>query len=279
MARESSVFLPFHCHPPPPLMRFTLLINPLCVAYRYDGDMTITLSSGLAVRIPNSQFLPPYVDIADDGSRVYDDSIKEFLYNSVGNQPASLGRYFFTAAYLTVNHDTNYFTLSKAEATTESNLVPIVSDSTAQSCSDGTTGSGSEQATGTADPASTAQGSSGHTSTGAIAGGVVGGVVAALAVAGVAAFMLVRRRRKRNKNSHELSADPGPQQDDPVQSTPFPYSDLNTSQEQEKLTETHEMGAWHKPPELAGREVPQGQDSVYEMSSDTHTVYEIGHGR
>lgn len=227
--------------------------------------MTITLSSGLAVRIPNSQFLPPYIDIADNGSRVYNNSVREFLYNTVGDQPRTLGRYFLTSAYLTVNHDTNSFTLSEARATTDSELVPIVSDSTTNTCSDSTS------STGTEDTATTDSGETTHTNTAAISGGVVGGVIFVLAVAGITAFMLRRRRRKR-QNAYE----------------PAPAENMN----QGRWAETHEMevyktppelsGTCQPPPELLGRELPQGQQGdgpVYEMSSDTKRVHEIGHGR
>lgn len=228
----------------------------------------------MAVRVPNSQFLPPYIDIADNGSRVYNNSIREFLYNSIGKQPATLGRYFFTSAHLTVNHDSNSFTLSAANATTESELVPIVSEPKAKSCSDGTADTG---ATVTAGSAATTQGSSRHTSPGAIAGGVVGGVVVGLAAVGAAAFVMVRRRRRR-ENSHELPAGSVSHQGPLAQYNALAPVDVNMNQE--KWTETHEMGVYHSPRELLGRKVLQSQQSfgpVYEMSGDTQTVHEIGH--
>lgn len=209
--------------------------------------MTITLSSGLAVRIPNSQFLPTHIDTANDGSRVYDDSIREFLYNAVGDQPATLGRYFFTSAHLTVNHDANSFTLSEARATTDSDLVPIVSNPTSDICTETGADSGGTKQTPTA----------------AIAGGVVGGVVAVLAAAGIA-FVLWRRRR-RQYNSYEV----------PVGSV----SDENNKQD--KSPETHELGGYQKPSELSGYAVQGQQHSgqVYEMSNDTQIVAEVGNSR
>lgn len=162
---------------------------------RYDGDLTIRLSSGLSIRVPNNQFLVPYVEIARNGTRVTNDTRIDFLLNGIGkNKTATLGRYFLTAAYLMVNHDANTFTLWQANPSTgSSSLVPIIEESTHQSCAGSSDGGGVTTTT----PSSTAtpdQPSS--ISIGAIVGGVVGGVVG-LAGLAVAVFLIVRRRRKR----------------------------------------------------------------------------------
>lgn len=177
--------------------------------------MTITLKSGLSVRVPNSQFLTPFVDIADNGSRIYNESIKEFLYDSIGDQSPTLGRYFLTAAYLMVDHDDETFTLWQANATTESNLVSIVSDTTESSCNSTQSGSSGTDGTGSSSSSSSNGSDSstgGKSSTGAIAGGVVGGVIALAAIA-AGVFLVMRRRKRRGQiPPSELTGSKPPQE-------------------------------------------------------------------
>lgn len=165
-----------------------LIMNPHNC--RYDGDLTIRLSGGLSIRVPNNQFLVPFVDIARNGTRVTNDSLVDLLISSNGaGAMGTLGRYFLTAAYLMVDHDANKFTLWQANpSASKPNLVPVIAESTDPSCiSDGTTGTPST--TATADPPPSI-------STGAIVGIAVGGA-AGLAAFAVAFFLVVRRRRKR----------------------------------------------------------------------------------
>ncbi|KAM7194042.1 Aspartic peptidase domain containing protein [Naviculisporaceae sp. PSN 640] len=169
----------------------------------FDGDVTFQLTNGLQVRVPNSQFLTPNVEIVGNGSRIVDTSIRQLLMNGVGEQPATLGRYFFTAAYLMVNHETQSFTMWQANPSTSSNLV-AVSES---DCPDrggggdrpnnGNPNSGPGAAGADPEPES-------KPSIGAIAGGVVGGVAALIAV--VVAYVFFIRRRNANKNGY--STDP-----------------------------------------------------------------------
>lgn len=179
--------------PSPPLTDNSLL------SLSFDGDMTISLSSGLSIRVPNDQFLVPYVYVDYDGRRYADDTNLDLLWNGIGDQPATLGRYFLTAAYLMVNHDSNSFTLWEANPTTSSSLIPVVNEETAESCGD-LGGVVQPSATATAVPTGTGSSlqdtstSSRSTSVAAVAGGVVGGVVF-LVIAGLAAFFLVRKRK------------------------------------------------------------------------------------
>lgn len=168
---------------------------PYC---RYDGDLTIRLSSGLSIRVPNSQFLVPYVEIARGGKRVSNDSLVDLLVNSIGgNRTTTLGRYFLTAAYLIVDHDANTFTLWQANLSSgRPNLVPVIEQSTDQSCattSSGQCGGGDMTNTpsisATADPPSSM-------STGIVVGIAVG-TVAGLAAVAVAVFLILRRPRKK----------------------------------------------------------------------------------
>lgn len=160
---------------------------------RYDGDMTISLSSGLSIRVANDQFMVPAITYDTNGTRVENDTIKEFLFNGIGDQPATLGRYFLTAAYLMVNHDSETFALWRANPTTSSTLVSVIAQGTEADCGN---------LTGVIQPSVSGTGSSAEesaientTPVDAIAGGVVGGVVLFIAV-GVATFILVRRRKR-----------------------------------------------------------------------------------
>lgn len=169
---------------------------------RYDGDLTISLASGLSVRVANDQFMVPGLTYASDGSRVENDTIKEFLYGTLQSSAlGSLGRYFLTASYLMVNHDTNSFTMWAANATTTSSLVSVVDEEVAAACGNITgvvqpsaTSSATATETGNVDVTS----GSSSTPVSAIAGGVAGGV-ALLALAGLAACLLMRRRRRKRQ--------------------------------------------------------------------------------
>lgn len=161
----------------------------------------------------NDQFLTPFVQIGYDGARFLNESIKELLINPT-DQPPTLGRYFLTAAYLMVNHDSNTFTMWQGNPSSSTNLVTVMSEQAAESCGNV---SGVVQPSATADittsasttgsAESSSSGSSKNPSTGAIVGGAVGGV-ALLAVAGLAAFLFLRKRRQKlGQLRHELSDD------------------------------------------------------------------------
>lgn len=151
----------------------------------YDGDLTIRLSSGLSIRIPNSQFLVSYVEVARDGTRVSNDSLVDLLVNSIGgNRTATLGRYFVTAAYLMVDHDANTFTLWQANPSSgRPNLVPVVEESTGQSCATSSGGGGGATTNTPSTPATADPPSS---------------ISTGLAAVAVAVFLILRRRRKKS---------------------------------------------------------------------------------
>lgn len=170
--------------------------------------MTFILASGLQVRVPNSQFLTPFVEVVRNGSRIIDRSKRELLMNGLGDQPATLGRYFFTAAYLMVDYDASTFSMWQANPSTSSTLVPVSSKSSAD-CD----GGGGSSNSGGSGPSSSPnpqaeQGSSASLSAGAIAGAVIGGICA-LAIA-AAVFFVVRRRKHAN-----LIASTSPMSDSP----------------------------------------------------------------
>lgn len=171
--------------------------------------MTFFLDSGLEIRVPNDQFMTPFVDINREGRRVVDNSKREFLMNPLSNQPATLGRYFLTAAYLMVNHDSNSFTLWQANPTTSTDLVPVHDEEAAKECRGDVPGlvqpSASATASPSASPTNDAQNDHDQTKedrgatsiSPAVIGGAAGGGAAALVLAGVVAFIIIHRRRKK----------------------------------------------------------------------------------
>lgn len=152
----------------------------------YNSDLVP--SKGLRVRISNNQFIVPQVGFLDTGVRTVNQSQKEILLSPVASNPATLGRYFFTSAYLMVGHDAQTFTLWQANPLEKSTLTPVASKSTAgEGCEEGTE-------SGSSNPSST---SGSSISTGAIVGAAVGGA-AALALLAALAFLLLRRRRQKD---------------------------------------------------------------------------------
>ncbi|CAJ2503101.1 Uu.00g104950.m01.CDS01 [Anthostomella pinea] len=119
----------------------------------FDGDMTISFTSGLEIRVPNSQYLVPYVDIDRNGSRIFNNTERELLINGLVDQPATLGRYFLTAAYLMVDLDANSFTLWQANPASGSTLVSVTG-------AEAQCGNESISGTGSAGPADSAGSSS-----------------------------------------------------------------------------------------------------------------------
>jgi hypothetical protein len=175
--------------------------------------MTIHLSSSLQIHVPNDQFLTPFVDIARNGSHTFNYSQRELLFNGVANQPATLGRYFLTSAYLMVNHDANTFTLWKANPSSSTQLVSVMSEKTAKSCNNvtgvvqpsaaasSTTSATSVSNSGQGESAGGVGGSRGL-STGVIAGIAVGGLVVIIGIL-VPVIMLVRIWRGKNSQADQ----------------------------------------------------------------------------
>ncbi len=118
-----------------------------------------------------------------------------------GDNASILGRHFFTAAYLMVNHDARTFTMWQANPSTKTNLIPVVSKTTAdKGCEPGGGGSasgGSSNGGGnTGDSTTTDKAAPQAISTGVIAGAAAGGT-AFIAVVAVLLFFLLRRRKKK----------------------------------------------------------------------------------
>ncbi len=130
-----------------------------------------------------------------------------------GDNLSTLGRYFFTAAYLMVDHDAHTFTMWQANPSTKSNLIPVISKTTANKACESEGGSSTGgNSTGNGSPGGSSGGGGTITnsptpptiSIGLIAGVAAGGtaVIAALAVL---VFFLLRRRKKKKALSAPLS--------------------------------------------------------------------------
>lgn len=178
---------------------------------RFLADLTFYLESGLEIRVPNDQYMVPFVDIDTDGSRVIDTSKRDILMKGIEDEAPTLGRYFLTAAYLMVNHDSGTFTLWKANATEESNPVRVFDEEAGKQCGDKATGViqpsayRTASASGTSDPEDDSDDSKSKSSpSGAVIGGAVAGAIlgAALVGSGVV-YMLYQKRTKASKSSTE----------------------------------------------------------------------------
>ncbi|KAK7990241.1 hypothetical protein PG990_014521 [Apiospora arundinis] len=78
----------------------------------FGGDLSISLSSGLSIRMPNDQFIMPKAYVDRNGTRLFDRNYREFLLSPLADDgnPVTLGRYFLTAAYLIVDYNAGTFT-------------------------------------------------------------------------------------------------------------------------------------------------------------------------
>ncbi|RSL67029.1 hypothetical protein CEP53_003187 [Fusarium sp. AF-6] len=92
----------------------------------YDGDFTIKLNTGLTVTIPNNQLIVPERRIGEDGEIYRNDSQPLLRINRLESDGLiSIGRFFFTAAYLATNEDAGKFTIWNANPTTDQALVAL----------------------------------------------------------------------------------------------------------------------------------------------------------
>ena len=174
----------------------------------YTGDMVISFSSGLQVTVPNDQFMVPFVAIDRNGSRIFNESQREFLFNPTveGVQPHTLGRYFLTSAYLMVNHDAGTFTLWQANPSTTSKLIPVLGNKAKREACNGTATAGSSLPSAT-DSSGTTPGLTRapkkNLSTGTVAAIAVVSIVAVGLVALWILYVLRRRKRREQAQAHQ----------------------------------------------------------------------------
>lgn len=187
----------------------------------YTGNLTFTLRNGLKMTIPNHQLLTPGGRIDDNGVLTDDPSIRELQIQDHGPGNIKMPRLGFTlltAAILTVNHESNRFSLTVANPTNdEADLQPILNgDDTCEP--------------GQPEEAEPSSGSSSGMSPGAKAGVAIGVIGAVGALAGIG-FLLIRRRKQteaKQAAAHasaaaaEAAASRGPDYPDPTPARPAP---------------------------------------------------------
>ncbi|KAJ9217645.1 hypothetical protein DTO166G4_827 [Paecilomyces variotii] len=174
------------------------------VSDMYTGDLTITMSSGFSVRIPNDQLVVPNLTIdKESGALVANGSAPELVLNSIqsineGDLP-QLGRQFLSAAYLMVNQDANTFTLWEASHNANEDLVSIDENNQVvdQFCT-------TTAKTNTSHPSQPTANTSSHDDNHSIPGGIIAGAVIG-SVAGVAMvvymFFCLRAKNKKSRGT------------------------------------------------------------------------------
>ncbi|EXJ81473.1 hypothetical protein A1O3_07765 [Capronia epimyces CBS 606.96] len=129
-------------------------------------------------------------------SRIFNESQREVLISSLGDQPATLGRYFLTAAYLMVDQDAGTFTLWQANPSNNTDLVAITNEQSMARCPGANPSRPANSSTPIETAPSNSTSRSEPISTGAIAGIVIG-VIAILALLGLGGLFFLRRRTRR----------------------------------------------------------------------------------
>lgn len=236
-------------------------------AVRYDGDLTVSLSGGLDITIPNHQLVIPSYRVNEEG-RVFieNSSNREVLMNSLQDGNSNmllLGRAFLTSAYLLVDNDHLEFTLWKSEPTQSEKLVPLGiptcrRDSPLASSTAGSQNSSSET------PLPHNEHSSGGLRPGAIAGIVLGAI---FFVTGLLFGVLLFRQR-RAKQSYAQKR----------QSTDI-ITGLEDSNDNKGLQEM--PTDYHEPKEMPLTQHPPYDQTPYEMpaQSPPQELSTPGHGR
>ncbi|KAF2868257.1 aspartic peptidase domain-containing protein [Massariosphaeria phaeospora] len=182
---------------------FTMLFQPEGVYY---GDLTFSFQNSISIRIPNTELVVPDRSIApSDGQIVTNDTVRNLVLNPIQagnvNDLPVIGRLFFSSAYLSVNHDTETFSLWQADTKAElGNIAGLdeknqINDVFCAAESHGTSEVPGPRATSTPTPTSTPRSSAAPLSGGRIAGIVVGIVIGLLIVATLI-FLVLRRNRR-----------------------------------------------------------------------------------
>lgn len=216
--------------------------------------MKITLTSGLEVVIFNDQYMVPFVSVERNGSRIFNNSQREFLMHPTIDELPTLGRYFLTSAYLMVDHEANTFTLWQANPTAISELVTSSGEESDVNVTCTTTTPASQpSATEKPDSVGGEQSTTQNSATSAIPGGALAGIV----VAGVfGAFLCIIlcvyvRRAQMRRRQDELHGAAG-------DIVPEGYE--KDSKDLARQTRIYEMHEDSRPHEVTG---------------SGHTVYEI----
>ncbi|KLJ07288.1 hypothetical protein EMPG_17236 [Blastomyces silverae] len=150
----------------------------------FRGNLTFTLDSGLSITVPNHQLVLPNIVINRDGHQTFANDSRVIPIHNAGRQGASLGQSFLSSAYIHVNNDLKKFSIWQANPTEETDLVGVA----AASCDPDSANDSSSENSGS------------KLGGGAIAGIVIG-VVAGIALAGLAIWFLIWRKRTQNQDA------------------------------------------------------------------------------
>ncbi|MCJ1286682.1 hypothetical protein MMC26_006028 [Xylographa opegraphella] len=215
----------------------------------YQGDLTFTFESGLQIAVTNDQLVVPVWEINKNGIAVQNnDTLRRVLINPLGwpiiNDQPILGQTFLTAAYLSVNYDSNEFTIANVNVTESSNIVAIGPSGTCIPQPPMSITPSGSNTTITSD-------SSTSIAPGAIAGIVIGTVVI-LAILAIGLLFFLRRRKAQQHST--------PYPTDPKGPTPPQYA-----ADPKSAGYAGELPAGEHPKELPGgaawsAELPPGQD-------------------
>lgn len=172
--------------------------------------MTLHFDGGFKITVPNRLLIVPETKISDSGDIVSNSSSKVILIDSLQDTTQqsmpTLGRDFFSVAYLQSNRDSGKFSLWQLNPTPDEDLV-VVDEKNAlvtggRACPAGATETASP--TTTPSDANPQQGGQENKplSTGALVGIVVGAVSGA-ALLGVLVWFLLRKRKAKSESTAE----------------------------------------------------------------------------
>ncbi|KAK2748487.1 hypothetical protein FQN57_000620 [Myotisia sp. PD_48] len=179
----------------------------------YDQDLSIKLSSGLVIRIPNDELIYPNLVIDNStGNFIAREPEPTLMINPLEGEsarlPAILGQIFLSRSYILVNHETNELTMWEAEITDNSDPIPLDEDNQAigDICSPSPIPSSNASFPGNAGNSPDSDPQKGRLSGGQIAGIGVGVALGAMVL--LSAIILYRRKRNKSKTQAvELTSD------------------------------------------------------------------------
>jgi len=194
---------------------------------RFTGDITLQFASGLSVRIDNTQYIGPDVNIdKTTGALTTNNSAPDViafiaLTSDNANDVIRIGRNFFSAAYLMVNYDAGEFTVwpTAKDMTPSQNLVAVdtsgaeldglcSSDNTPTVTAGVSNSTGGSSTESSASVDATSSGGTPSPNVPVIAGSVVGGVVGIASISAlIICFTLRRRKVKKDAGVAELHHD------------------------------------------------------------------------
>ncbi|KAI9794542.1 MAG: hypothetical protein M1816_004429 [Peltula sp. TS41687] len=106
----------------------------------FSGNLTIKLSTGVNITVPNHQLVRPEILVDDAGKRyITNDTIREIYMTNGSSRPWVFGSPFFSAIQLHVNDEEGKFTLWQANPTSKEDLVAVVDKTATTTCTPNST--------------------------------------------------------------------------------------------------------------------------------------------